>query len=83
MLAQWLRDSGNKASFNKAIRAIFATRGGQMMLDRPKGIYESSSAIEPRFSITGDIWDGSILLSHRIELISMVLARGDSYDADL
>jgi len=73
ILAQWLRDSRKTASFSTAIRAIFATSGRELMLDTPRGIYENSSPIEPKPSIIKDIWGGSILLSHRIELLSMVL----------
>lgn len=73
ILAQWLRDSRKTASFSKALRAILATPGRELMLDTPRGIYEDSSLIKPKPSIIGDIWGGSILLSHRIELLSMVL----------
>ena len=78
ILAQWLHDSSRKAAFGKAVRAILATRGEQMMLDRPKGIYENSSAVKLKSSTTEDIWDGSLLLSHRIELLSMVRIAEDS-----
>jgi len=73
ILVSWLRDSGRHAAFPKAIRAICATRGGELMLDRPKGIYEtpspSSTTVLPSEE---DIWGGSILLSHRIEFLTLV-----------
>jgi hypothetical protein len=69
----WLRDSGRKAAYTKALRAIFATEGEEMMMDRPRGIYEDSLTIGKRTSVTGDIWGGSILLNDRIELLTMVL----------
>jgi hypothetical protein len=73
ILVQWLRDSGGKASFPKAIRAILASPGGEIMLDFPKGIYEPTPT---KYTPTtnGDIWGGSIMLSHRIELLTMVCA---------
>jgi len=42
MFYRWFRDSNGKVAFPKAIRATFATRGGETMLDTPKGIYEQS-----------------------------------------
>lgn len=68
---KWLRDSGGKAAFPKAVRSVLATAGGQMMMDKPKGIYEGSSTARAK-GLSGDIWGGSILLSHRIEILSMV-----------
>jgi hypothetical protein len=71
IFVQWLRDSGSKASFPKAIRAILASPGGDIMLDFPKGIYEPTpTKYTP--PTNGDIWGGSIMLSHRIELLTMV-----------
>lgn len=75
----WLRDSGRKAAFPKAIRAILATSGGELMMDRPKGIYESTSSATVTPASGGDIWGGSILLSHRVELVTMVIPPGDSH----
>lgn len=72
ILVQWLRDSGRKAAFSKAVRAIFATSGREMMLDTPRGIYDDSPTTEAKHSTTEDIWGGSILLSDRIEIASMV-----------
>src|SRR5438552_7121534 len=43
-----------------------------MMMDRPKGIYEVSSTIIANPGPRGDIWGGSILLSYRTEILSMV-----------
>jgi nitrogen fixation protein len=72
MLVTWLRDSGRKAAFPKAIRAIFATRGGELMLDRPKGIYQKDLPSTTISTGEGDIWGGSILLSHRVDLLTLV-----------
>lgn len=72
MLYKWLRDSSGKASFTRAIRAVFATKGGEMMLDMPKGIYEPSQIEEDSSSTQNDIWGGNTLLNHRIELCTMV-----------
>lgn len=68
----WLRDSGRKAAFPKAIRSILATSGGELMMDKPRGIYDSPSSSPSPPASGGDIWDGSILLSHRTELLTMV-----------
>lgn len=72
ILVMWLRDSGRTAAFTKAIRAILATTGGELMLDKPRGIYENLSSVKETCSRTGDIWDGSILLNIRIDLLTMV-----------
>jgi hypothetical protein len=72
ILVQWLCDSGRKASFSNAIRAIFATSGREMMLDTPRGIYEDSPSTKAKRFTPEDIWGGSILLSYRIEIASMV-----------
>jgi hypothetical protein len=72
ILVQWLRDSGRKAAFAKAIRAIMATPGQEMMYDPPRGIYEDAKALPKRLPETGDIWGGNVLLTHRIDLLSMV-----------
>ena len=72
MLYKWLRDSSGKASFARAIRAVFATRGGEMMLDVPRGIYEQSETEGNPSPAPNDIWGGKILLNHRIELLTMV-----------
>lgn len=72
ILVMWLRDSGRQAAFTKAIRAIVATTGGELMSDKPRGIYENPSNVKGACSMTGDIWDGSILLNLRIELFTMV-----------
>jgi len=72
ILVQWLRDSGRKAAFAKALRAILSTPGQEMMYDPPRGIYEDAKALSKRMPTTGDIWGGNILLNHRIELVSMV-----------
>jgi len=72
ILVQWLRDSGRKAAFAKAIRAILATPGQEMMYDPPRGIYEDAKALPKQTPITGDVWGGNVLLTHRIELVSMV-----------
>jgi hypothetical protein len=85
ILVKWLRDSGRKAAFPKAIRAIMATAGGEMMLDIPKGIYEIAPkdfAGKEAAATNGDIWGGSILLSHRIEFLTMVRAP-HCYHADV
>ena len=76
ILVQWLRDSGRKAAFAKAIRAIIATPGQEMMYDPPRGIYEDSKALPKRMPATGDIWGGNVLLTHRIDLLSMVSLSG-------
>jgi hypothetical protein len=68
---KWLCDSGGKATFPKAVRSVLATADEQMMLDRPRGIYEDSSTVKGK-NLSGDIWGGSVLLSHRIEILSMV-----------
>jgi len=49
-----------------------ATRGGEMMLDRPRGIYDYGVAADESEDVT-DIWGGSILLNARIELLLMVV----------
>ena len=72
ILVEWLRDSSRKASLVKAIRAIMTTPGREMMYDLPRGIYEDARALPKRKSRTGDIWGGNVLLTHRIELLSMV-----------
>src|SRR5208282_2307848 len=72
ILVLWLRDSGRTAAFTKAIRAIVATTGGELMLDKPRGIYENPSNVQEARSMTEDIWDGSILLNIRIDLFTMV-----------
>ena len=71
LLVLWLKDTGRKSAFNKAVRAIMATRGGEMMLDRPRGIYDYGVEADETQDMT-DIWGGSILLNARIELLLMV-----------
>ena len=34
LLAVWFKYSGRKAVFNKAVRAIMVTPGGEMMMDK-------------------------------------------------
>jgi len=72
LLVLWLKDSGRKPAFNKVVRAIMATRGGEMMLDRPRGIYDYGVSADESEDVT-DIWGGSILLNARIELLLMVV----------
>jgi hypothetical protein len=79
ILVMWLRDSGRTAAFTKAIRAIIATTNGELMLDKPRGIYENPSSVKEARSTTGDIWDGSILLNLRIELFTMVIDASIKY----
>ena len=79
ILVSWLRDSGGrKASFNKAIRAIMATLGGEMMDDIPPMEFYSDgiSDKDPHDTMKMDIWGGSILLYARIEILSMVPTAG-------
>jgi hypothetical protein len=71
MLFKWLCDSSRKADFPKAVRSILATKGMEMMLDAPRPIYEAP--LEEKETFTGDIWGGSVLLAHRIELLTMVI----------
>ena len=79
----FLRDRGQKASYQKAVRAILATPGEQMMLDRPRPIYQTEEDTENK-SDSDDIWGGSMMLSYRIEMLSMVLSRVDKCsNADL
>ena len=82
ILVQWLRDSGKKASLSKPMRAIFATSGREMMLDTPRGIYDDSPTKEAKPFTTEDIWGGSILLSDRIEIASMVFIRSLTENAN-
>jgi hypothetical protein len=72
ILVKWLREPGKHGTLSKAVRAILATSGEDMMLDRPKAIYEDSSNSTMKPASSGDIWGGSILLSHRVELLDMV-----------
>jgi len=75
ILVSWLRDSGGrKAAINKAIRAITATRGAEMMDDTPPiEIYRDGiNEKDPHNTLKTDIWGGSILLYARIEILSMV-----------
>jgi hypothetical protein len=74
IIYKWLSDSGGKCAFPKAIRAIFATRGAEMMLDSPRGIYEQSTTQTTTGPEGNDIWGGSILLHHRIDLLTMVFS---------
>jgi hypothetical protein len=71
MLYQFMRDNGRNSFFTKMIRASFTTSGGELMFDRPRPIFDDGSTTD-RPSTTGDIWGGPILLSHRIELLTMV-----------
>jgi hypothetical protein len=79
IFVSWLRDSGGNAAFLKAIRAILATTGEELMLDTPKDIYEDTTENleeeeeEEGDTKGGDIWGGSILLNHRTELLTMVV----------
>ena len=68
MLFKWLGDSSRKADFPKAVRSILATKG---MLDAPRPIYEAP--LEGKKTSASDIWGGSVLLVHRIELLTMVI----------
>jgi hypothetical protein len=72
MFFKLLSDSGRKPDLIRSIRAIFATSGKEMMKDMPQPIFEEISTVTDRSSKTGDIWGGSIILSYRIELLSMV-----------
>lgn len=73
ILVSWLRDSGGKAAFGKAIMAITATQGAEMMNDiPPRGIYDDETS-DKRKRIATDIWGGSILLHARIAILSMVI----------
>jgi hypothetical protein len=72
MFFNFLSDSGRNPDLTKSIRAIFTTSGQEMMMDVPKAIFEDVSTATDRSSKTGDIWGGSIILSHRIELLTMV-----------
>jgi hypothetical protein len=74
MIYRSLSDSSGKCAFPKAIRAIFATKGGEMMLDTPRGIYEQSTTQTSTDPEQNDIWGGSILLHHRIDLLTMVFS---------
>ena len=79
ILVSWLRDSGGrKAAFNKAIMAIMATRGAEMMDDTPPiKIYgDGISNKDAHDTATMDIWGGSIPLYARIEILSMVTTPG-------
>ena len=73
MIYRILSDSSGKCAFPRAIRAIFATKGEEMMLDTPRGIYEQSKA-QKSTDPEQDIWGGSILLHHRIDLLTMVFS---------
>jgi hypothetical protein len=66
-----MTDCGREAFFTRIIRASFATSGEELMRDLPKRIFDDGSTTK-RPSTTGDIWGGPILLSHRIELLTMV-----------
>jgi hypothetical protein len=72
LLGVWLRDSGRKAAFNKAVRTIMATPGGEMMMDKPRALYPVEEADEGNDVEVTDIWGGSMLLSARIDLLYMV-----------
>ena len=82
ILVLWLRDTGRKAAFGKALRAILATPGHEMMYDPPRGIYEDAKALPKRIPSTGDIWGGSILLNNRIDLVSMVSSFSENEISD-
>jgi hypothetical protein len=72
MLFKFLCDSGRKPDLTKSVRAIFTTRGQEMMMDMPQAIFDDVSTVTDRSPKTGDIWGGSIILSYRIELLTMV-----------
>jgi hypothetical protein len=72
MLVKLLSDSGGNPCLLQSIRAIFTTSGKEMMEDVPRSIFEETPTVTDRSSKTGDIWGGSLILSYRIELLSMV-----------
>jgi hypothetical protein len=77
LFAKWLRDRNDKASITKAVRAVTATPNGVMMLDIPRPIYPKE--LERKGQLTSaDIWGGSIALSQRIELLTLVFAHNAS-----
>ena len=71
LLAVWLKDSGGEAVFNKAVRAIMATPGGEMMIDKPAPLYAMDEPQANDAEAT-DIWGGSNLLLARIKLLATV-----------
>jgi len=74
----WLRNRHGEADIKTAFRSIFASRGEEMMEDRPRhGIYEDASSVEERVSETEDLWDGPLLLQYRVDLLNMVLYSPD------
>ena len=70
-LAQWLK-GGRSGSLKNAVRCCCATSGLEMLDDKPIGIYENVEDVKPNSKDTGDIFGGSIVLSHRLELLTMV-----------